>query len=123
MLADLFCVRITFSLGRRGRPAGSTVATSSALRPEEITNTPRKKYTLRSERRLWRTNARSRLSTSLALDDTGPSRGSVAASLKGGPGSGVPKFVDWSPLSDEVDFRVTDQYGTFPKSQPRALLG
>ena len=32
-LAGMFRVRIAFSLGRRGRPAGSTVATSPGLRP------------------------------------------------------------------------------------------
>ena len=32
-LAGLFRVLITFSLGQRGRPAGSTVATSPGLRP------------------------------------------------------------------------------------------
>ena len=32
-LAGMFRVRIAFSLGRRGRPAGSTVATSPDLRP------------------------------------------------------------------------------------------
>ena len=32
VLADLFRVRISFFLGRRGRPAGSTVATSSGLK-------------------------------------------------------------------------------------------
>ena len=42
VLAGLFRVRITFPLDRRGRPAGSTVPTSSGLRPEGTTNTPRK---------------------------------------------------------------------------------
>ena len=34
VLAGLFRTRTTFSLGRRGRPAGSTVATFSSLRPD-----------------------------------------------------------------------------------------